>query len=194
MSTKHALIGVPLLVLALLLQSYFWVPSYDSQAVGNADRLTKFIIGSIGDAQILNPILLSDTSSGEIADLVFDGLLRLDDKGELEGRLAESWTITETAYLLVDERASFPDGTPVTAEALVARIQAFIASPQGKDLGAIVSEVSSTPAESTPLAAAVGDSEPRCIAQRADTDARQDQARARRSGPVDAPRPRDRAL
>ena len=31
MNTKYTLVGMPLLILAVLLQSYFWVPSYDSQ-------------------------------------------------------------------------------------------------------------------------------------------------------------------
>ena len=77
MRLKYALIGAPLLLIAILAQSYLWVPSYDSQTVGSAERLNKFIISSIADAQILNPILNADTSSSQIVDLVFDGLLRL---------------------------------------------------------------------------------------------------------------------
>lgn len=125
MKLKTVLLAVPLLVLGLLLQAYFWVPSYDSPTVGGSGRLSRFILGSIGDAQILNPILNADTASSRITGLVFDGLLRLDEDGALEGRLARSWTVTETAYLLVDTGAAFADGTPVSGPELVDRIAAL---------------------------------------------------------------------
>jgi ABC-type transport system substrate-binding protein len=78
------------------------VPSYDSQATANPDRLLKFIYGSSADAEILNPILSADTSSSEINDKVFDGLIDLDENFNLRPRLATSWDIFEEAYLVVN--------------------------------------------------------------------------------------------
>jgi len=60
MLVKKILVFFPLLVLAILVQSYFWVPNYDNQTKGNPKRLTQYITASIGDASILNPILNAD--------------------------------------------------------------------------------------------------------------------------------------
>ena len=87
-----------------LAQSFFWVPTYDKQAEGNPERLKKYIRGSSADAEILNPIISADTTSSSINDLVFDGLIALDDKLEYRPRLATSWAQTEEAFLVVDSR------------------------------------------------------------------------------------------
>lgn len=99
MWTKRILIIMPLLVILFLLQSFFWVPTYDKQAAGNPERLRQFIETSIGDAEILNPILSADTASGRINGFVFDGLIDYDDQLNLRGRLATGWVIFEDAYL-----------------------------------------------------------------------------------------------
>lgn len=99
MTTKRLLILLPVLLVGILIQSFFWVPTYDKQAAGNPERLVKFIESSSGDARILNPILHADTASGEIVNKVFDGLLDQDDQLNLRPRLAENWTQYEEAYL-----------------------------------------------------------------------------------------------
>jgi ABC-type transport system substrate-binding protein len=127
MRLKLILIVAPIVLILALAQSYFWVPTYEEQTRGNPDRVVKFIEASIGDAKLLNPVLHADASSGRIADLVFEGLLDLDEDLNLRGRLATGWTITEVAYLAIDTAARFPDGTPVTVNAMRARIEATIA-------------------------------------------------------------------
>ena len=116
------LILAPLALVALLLQSYFWVPSYETQAVGNPARLRTYIEGSIGDAKILNPILNADSASSQITGLVFDGLLDLDENLNLRGRLATDWSVTETAYLVARPDRRLADGSPATAARLIAAI------------------------------------------------------------------------
>ncbi len=101
MIIKRILIFFPLGLVLVLLQSLFWVPNYDRQATGNPARLVKFINGSLGDAEILNPILSADTASSEINGKVFDGLLEQDENFNLRPRLATSWDIFEEAYLAV---------------------------------------------------------------------------------------------
>lgn len=123
MKIKWFLILAPTLLSLLLLQSYFWVPSYESQTKGNPDRVFKFIEASIGDAKILNPALNADVASSKIAGLVFEGLLDYDENLNLRARLATDWTITETAYLIVNPDAHFPDGSPVTATEMVSRLK-----------------------------------------------------------------------
>ena len=122
MFLKRLLILAPLALVALLLQSYFWVPSYETQAVGNPARLRTYIEGSIGDAKILNPILNADAASSRITALVFDGLLDLDENLNLRGRLATDWTVTETAYLVARPDRRLADGSPATAARLIEAI------------------------------------------------------------------------
>ena len=104
MFIKRVLIYFPLVLIIFLAQSFFWVPTYDKQAVGNPERLKKYIRGSSGDAEILNPVISADTASSSINSLVFDGLIALDDKLEYRPRLATSWTQTEEVFLVVDPR------------------------------------------------------------------------------------------
>ena len=104
MLTKRILIYLPLVLIVFLAQSFFWVPTYDKQALGNPERLKKYIRGSSGDAEILNPIISADTASSSINSLVFEGLIALDDNLEYRPRLATSWTQTEVAFLVVDSR------------------------------------------------------------------------------------------
>ncbi len=123
MSAKTVLILAPTLASVFLVQSYFWVPTFDDQVRGDPDRLTRYIESSIGDASILNPALSADSASSDIEGLVFEGLIDRDRDLSYRGRLAESWRIFEVAYLAVDETQRFPDGTPVGAEALRRRLE-----------------------------------------------------------------------
>lgn len=99
---KRILILLPLGITMFLVQSFFWVPTYEKQAKGNPDRLIRYIYSSIGDAQILNPILSADTASSDIISLVFDGLIDLDENLNYRPRLASGWTQHEEAYLAID--------------------------------------------------------------------------------------------
>ena len=104
MFIKRILICFPILLIVFLTQSFFWVPTYDEQALGNPERLKKYIRASSGDAETLNPLISADTASSSINSLVFDGLIALDDKLEYRPRLATSWTQSEEAFLVVDPR------------------------------------------------------------------------------------------
>jgi len=122
MIVKRFLLFIPLVLVLLLLQSYFWVPTYENQAAGNPNRLVTYIEGSSGDAKILNPILNADSASSSIVSHVFEGLLDLDENLDLRGRLATDWQISERAYLLVNPYHRFPDGTEVTGARLFRKI------------------------------------------------------------------------
>jgi ABC-type transport system substrate-binding protein len=123
MRVKRLLLFIPLSLVLFLVQSYFWVPTYEHQSAGNPDRLVTYIEGSSGDAKILNPILNADSASSSIVSQVFEGLLDLDDQLKLRGRLATDWQITEQAYVMVNPHHRFPDGTAVTGTGLFQRIQ-----------------------------------------------------------------------
>lgn len=77
-------------------------------------------MSSIGDASFLNPILYTDSASGDICGMVFNGLLKYDRNLEITGDLASSWEVEKgdkpliTFYLRKDVR--WHDGVPFTAE------------------------------------------------------------------------------
>ena len=101
---------MPVLLILFLSQSFFWVPTYDKQAVGNPVRLVKYVQGSSGDAHILNPTLSADTSSSSINELVFDGLIDLDQNLKYRPRLAKSWVQFEEAMLTLNTSSFLPGG------------------------------------------------------------------------------------
>jgi ABC-type transport system substrate-binding protein len=106
MTIRRVLIFAPLILILFLLQSYFWVPTYEQQTRGNPYRLNEYITASIGDANILNPILSADTASSSIESMVFEGLIDRDEELRFRGRLANSWEIFEEAFFYVNEKAS----------------------------------------------------------------------------------------
>ena len=78
-----------------------------------------YIASSIGDATYLNPILASDSSSGDINNLVFNGLLKYDKDINIVGDLAESWSVTPDGLSItfhLRKGVRWHDGAPFTAE------------------------------------------------------------------------------
>ncbi|MFA5388300.1 MAG: peptide-binding protein [Candidatus Omnitrophota bacterium] len=77
------------------------------------------VTGSIGEPRTLVPILASDSSSGAICGLIFNGLLKYDKDLNLTGDLAEKWEVSQdgleiTFYLRKGVR--WHDGAPFTAK------------------------------------------------------------------------------
>jgi len=127
MTTKRSLIAIPIAVVALLLQSAFWVPRYETQAEDNPARLTHFIEAGIGDPQLLNPILSADSAASQVEELVFDTLLEIDEQLAPRARLARSWETSEEATLALLPGRFLPDGAPATPERVAARVRAALA-------------------------------------------------------------------
>ena len=121
MTIRRILILIPTLVILFLLQSYFWVPTYEEQTKGNPNRLHEYITASTGDATSLNPIISSNSTSSQIESLVFDSLLDRDEELRFRGRLATSWEISEEAYFYLNSQAVIPGVGKADAEG-VARI------------------------------------------------------------------------
>jgi len=119
MTTRRVLIFAPAIIVLILLQSYFWVPTYDQQTRGNPERLHEYITASIGDASILNPILSADVASSDINSKVFEGLIDRDEDLRFRGRLATSWKVTEEAYFYVNESSEIPGLGKAGAEEIV---------------------------------------------------------------------------
>jgi ABC-type transport system substrate-binding protein len=153
MTVRKVLIFAPILVICFLLQSYFWVPTYEEQSRGNPDRLSEYITASIGDASLLNPILSADSASSDIENLVFEGLIDYDQDLRFRGRLAKSWEIYEEAFFYINEDASIPQIGRLDAEGIVKflqRVKKEAGIPQVKASLDNIREISILPAsEST---------------------------------------------
>jgi ABC-type transport system substrate-binding protein len=125
MRTKWLLIALPLAILAVLLQSAFWVPTYASQAKGNPGRLVTFIRATVGDVKHLNPVVSADYDALQLmTDNLFEGLVWADENNKIAPKLAERWDVTEDAFVAVLPERRLKDGSLATAQAVVAHIEA----------------------------------------------------------------------
>ena len=76
------------------------------------------IVGSIGDASNLIPILASDSASQDIAGLVYNGLVKYDKNLKLVGDLARSWDISPDGLTItfhLRKGVTWQDGKPFTS-------------------------------------------------------------------------------
>jgi ABC-type transport system substrate-binding protein len=124
MTTRRILIFAPVILMILLLQSYFWVPTYEQQTRGNPERFNEYITASIGDASILNPILSADASSSQIESKIFEGLIDYDEKLRFRGRLATSWRVYEAAFFYPNKSEAIPGLGHPNAQQIVDFLQA----------------------------------------------------------------------
>ena len=99
--------------------------------------------GVVGQPISLNPLLDPlDPVTGDIARLVFAGLVRITDAGAVEPDLADRWTTSEDgrSYLFhLRDGATWQDGSPVTVDDVLTTV-AIVQSPdyQGpSELGAL---------------------------------------------------------
>lgn len=93
---------------------------------GAAAEEGVFRLGVTTDAQSLDPIATSDNASIWAQLLIFDQLIRPTRDGTgLEPGLAESWTVNDagTEYVFTLREATFSDGTPVTADDVIASLK-----------------------------------------------------------------------
>lgn len=135
MRTKWLLLALPLAIFAVLLQSSLWTPTYASQANGNPKRLVTFIRSELADPTMLNPILASDGGALDLMhENIFEGLVGADENMRLSPKLADSWTITEDAFLAVMPERKLPGGEQASAANLK---KALNDAWTGKKLGSV---------------------------------------------------------
>lgn len=89
---------IPLITLAV-----FFLLSVSGEAAiqEEASYGDALIVGSIGDARTLVPILASDSASSDICGMVFNGLIKYDKFINIIGDLAESWEILDGGLVIV---------------------------------------------------------------------------------------------
>jgi peptide/nickel transport system substrate-binding protein len=79
----------------------------------------SIVVGSIGDARTLIPIIASDSASAEICSLVFNGLVKYDKDINLVPDLAESWQILDnglTILFKLKKNVRWHDGVKFSAK------------------------------------------------------------------------------
>ncbi len=77
------------------------------------------VVGSIGDASNLIPMLATDATSHEIAGLIYNGLVKYDKDLNLVGDLAKSWEIKRGGKEIIfhlRKGVRWQDGVPFTSK------------------------------------------------------------------------------
>jgi len=76
------------------------------------------VSASIGDAMILNPVLMGDSASGDICSRVFNGLVRYGPDMKLRGELAERYEVKDgglTIDFYLRKGVKWHDGQPFSS-------------------------------------------------------------------------------
>ena len=81
--------GIPLLLAAVTAAALWTV------ARVSVDKKNEMYIGSIGEPATLNPVQASDSASGSVIGVIFNGLLKYNADLDIEGDLAESWELSQ---------------------------------------------------------------------------------------------------
>lgn len=109
------IIAVSLVLLLTLIRPFPVFGISDHQET----RGDSLLIGSFVEPTIINPILTHSSISAMLKGIIFDGLIRLDEKMEPAPHLAQSWENSQdglTWAFHLRKNVSFHDGVELTAE------------------------------------------------------------------------------
>lgn len=132
MATRHRLFG-------LLLGSLLLVGGCRETETG---PIAVSAIG--GRPELVNPNLKPlDPASAFLIEAVAQGLVRFDAAGEIEPALAQRWTVSDDGlrYTFRLARTNWPNGRPITAEQVVARLRAAGSSASRNPLKPILGAI-----------------------------------------------------
>jgi ABC-type transport system substrate-binding protein len=104
-----------ILVIPLLLAGVTALSLWSITRASSAKK-NEMYIGSIGEPATLNPVQASDSASGSVTGMIFNGLLRYNADLEMEGDLAESWQLSQ--------RSTFFFASPADAVQAAANMEA----------------------------------------------------------------------
>ncbi|MGQ0661643.1 ABC transporter substrate-binding protein [Sphingosinicella sp.] len=96
--------------------------------------------------RLANPNLQPlDPPSAFLAEAVAQGLVRFDAAGEIEPALAQSWIVSDDGlrYTFRIRRASWPDGSRITAEQVAGRLRATASRPSRNALKPVLGGIES---------------------------------------------------
>lgn len=114
MKIKYILLSFPVLLIIFLGINFVYV------STKSRPEQNQLVIGSIGDASFLNPVLSQDSASSDVNSFIFNGLLKYNEELRLTGDLAESWTVAPgpkpRITFHVRKGIQWHDGQPLTAD------------------------------------------------------------------------------
>ena len=124
------------IILLLLAITIFWGCGVDEKKGDVKNRTDSgpaygdiIVEGSIGDASNLIPLLSADSTSHQIAGMVFNGLVKYDKDVKIVGDLAESWDISKDGLVItfhLRKGIKWHDGKPFTAQDVLYTYQVTI--------------------------------------------------------------------
>ena len=124
MSAKVRLVAILTLVVVIAVGFSACAPMPPAPGVStepeDGGKGGTIIAASFADAEILNPILSTDTASNEVNSMLYNALVQLDvDDVSVVPDLAERWEVSEdelTFTYYLREGVTWHDGEPFTAE------------------------------------------------------------------------------
>ncbi|MDY0190490.1 MAG: peptide-binding protein [Desulfuromonas sp.] len=120
------LILLPWWLVACQQQDPYYADDATAQTPQFGDTL---IMGTIGDASNLLPMLSTDSSSSEVSSQIYNGLVRYDKDLNFEGDLAQSWEISADGLEIVfhlRHDVKWHDGAPFTSADVLFTYQLLI--------------------------------------------------------------------
>ncbi|WLD92027.1 ABC transporter substrate-binding protein [Alkalihalobacillus sp. AL-G] len=134
------LIIISLLVTACSNQSSGTTDS-NEQEDNTSSTEQKITLNAFSEPSSIDPALIDNQVAGNIANQLFEGLVRIDENGEAAPGVAEDWTISDdgTVYTFnLNPDAKWSNGDPVTAEDFVysweRTLLPEVAAPLGSNL------------------------------------------------------------
>lgn len=113
------------LVIMFLVLRYFTVGAH---AEFVADRGGTYVEGVIGKPALINPLMASSDLDVDLSALIFSGMTRSNEKGEIVPDLAERWDVTESGKVWtfhLRPGVKWHDGAPFTADDVTFTINAI---------------------------------------------------------------------
>jgi len=86
----------------------------------------RYTEGVVGQARRINPLFWQTDAEHDLVSLIFSGLTRIDEHGNVIADLAERWTVMDdglTYVFVLREDARWHDGTPVTSDDVIFTVQ-----------------------------------------------------------------------
>jgi oligopeptide transport system substrate-binding protein len=117
------------------------VSGEEKESGKDAGQEQKLTVNAISEPPSLEPALIDNQIAGDISNQLFEGLVRLDENGNITAGVAEKWDISEdkTVYTFyLNKDAKWSNGDPVTAEDFVFSwervLNPLTAAPLGSNL------------------------------------------------------------
>ncbi len=110
--------ALQILAAGLVLTLLGWFTAAFPARAGQPVTGGEIVMGTIGDATSLIPMITSDSASSDIQGYIYNGLLKYDQNLQLTGDLAESWEVSPDGLTItfhLRRGVRWQDGKPYTS-------------------------------------------------------------------------------